>query len=123
MTDDACETPFSDHIAHALERMEAGARMILDAIPDDSSLSSSCHSSEVTKELARLARIGAAVQPSASPDGEYVRVPREPTKEMIGAGFCEGHLNQSASSTFDCVAVYRAMLAALIPAPAKGEKV
>lgn len=62
MTDQA-QTPLSDLVTHALERMEAGARMILEDIPADSNLSSSCHSSDVTREIARLCRIGASVMP------------------------------------------------------------
>ena len=57
------QTPLADLVANALERMEAGARMILDSIPGDSSLSSSSHSQDVTREIARLCRIGASVMP------------------------------------------------------------
>lgn len=53
-----CKTPLSDLVLNALERMEAGARMRLDGIPNDTSLSCSSHGDDVTREIARLARMG-----------------------------------------------------------------
>lgn len=55
MTDEAL-TPLADHVSYAIERMEAGARMILDAIPNDSSLSSASFPPDVTQEIARQLR-------------------------------------------------------------------
>ncbi len=49
----AAKTPPEDHIKYAIERMQQGARMILDAIPNDSSLSSASFGPEVTAEIAR----------------------------------------------------------------------
>lgn len=48
-----CETLLRDHIEQAIDRMKQGARMILDAIPGDSSLSSSSFGPKVTAEIAR----------------------------------------------------------------------
>ncbi len=47
--------------------------------------------------------------------GDVVVVPREPTPAMLKAGFHEAHINQSASSTIDIAAIYRAMLSAATP--------
>lgn len=62
MTDSA-KTPISDLVKDAISRMESGARMMLDSIPNDSSLSSSSHAKDVTAEIARLAKRGLDTTP------------------------------------------------------------
>jgi hypothetical protein len=45
-------TPIFDLVENALTRMSRGARMLLDSIPGDSSLSLSVHSGDVSKAIA-----------------------------------------------------------------------
>lgn len=52
------KTPLRDLIDGALKRMEAGATMELGCIPNDSSRSWSIHGDHVTKEIARLVKLG-----------------------------------------------------------------
>ena len=53
----AAETPLADHVLHAIELMEQGARMRLGDIPNDPSRLSSSFSADVTKVIAKQLRL------------------------------------------------------------------
>jgi len=54
---DAKQTPFEDLVKAALDRMEAGARIITDSIPGDTSLSSYSHGPDIGKAIAARIRL------------------------------------------------------------------
>lgn len=53
---EACETPMADHIECAMQWLEKGPRMLLDSIPDDSSMASASFPGDITIELAKMLR-------------------------------------------------------------------
>ena len=54
---DAAQTPLADLVKDALDRMEAGARIITDSIPGDTSLSSYSHGPDIGKAIAARIRL------------------------------------------------------------------
>jgi hypothetical protein len=74
----AAQTPMADHIRHAAELMARGARMCLDAIPNDTSRLCACFGPEVTAEIARHIRpIGPASHSCREAMEKFVREARD----------------------------------------------